>query len=48
MKAGSLFSLGLTGFAWINVELILVWLWIASALSREHKKLEIARNVVES
>jgi AAA family ATP:ADP antiporter len=39
VKIGGELSIGLTGFAWINVALTVVWLWVASALSRQHRKM---------
>jgi len=40
VKAGSELSVGLTGFAWFNVGLTFVWLWIASQLHREHRRMK--------
>ena len=40
VKGGSELSAGLTGFAWLNVGLTLVWLWIASQLHREHRRMK--------
>ncbi|MFN0103252.1 MAG: NTP/NDP exchange transporter [Bryobacteraceae bacterium] len=39
VKAGGELSVGLAGFAWFNVAMTLVWLWIASLLSREHRRM---------
>ncbi|MBI4903104.1 MAG: translocase [Acidobacteria bacterium] len=39
VKVGNELSLGLTGFAVVNVGLTMVWLWLASSLNREHKKM---------
>ena len=39
VKIGGELSISLTGFAWINVALTVVWLWVASALSRQHRKM---------
>lgn len=36
---GSIFSLGFPAFAWLNVALTLAWLYIASLLSREHRRM---------
>jgi ATP:ADP antiporter, AAA family len=34
----ALMSLGTSGFAWINVLLIIAWLWVAAQIAREHRK----------
>jgi ATP:ADP antiporter, AAA family len=34
----ALMSLGTSGFAWINVLLIMGWLWVAAQIGREHRK----------
>jgi AAA family ATP:ADP antiporter len=39
VKAGNELSVGLAGFAWFNVGLTIVWLWIASQLHREHRRM---------
>ena len=39
VKGGTELSIGVTGFAWINVGLTIVWLWIASLLHREHRRM---------
>jgi AAA family ATP:ADP antiporter len=39
VKAGTELAAGLSGFAWLNVGLTLVWLWIASQLHREHRRM---------
>lgn len=39
VKVGSEISLGLAGFAWVNVGLTIVWLWLATRLNREHKRM---------
>ncbi len=39
VKAGGELSVGFAGFAWFNVGLTLVWLWIASRLGREHRRM---------
>jgi AAA family ATP:ADP antiporter len=39
VRLGAEFSVGFIGFAWFNVALTIVWLWIATLLSREHKKI---------
>ncbi|MEO7649365.1 MAG: Npt1/Npt2 family nucleotide transporter [Bryobacteraceae bacterium] len=39
VKAGNEISLGLAGFAWINVGLTIVWLWIAMQLHRQHRRM---------
>jgi AAA family ATP:ADP antiporter len=36
-------QLGVRGFAITNVVLALVWLWLAWAIAREHRKLESTR-----
>jgi AAA family ATP:ADP antiporter len=37
VKAGSELSVGLTGFAWFNVTMTVLWLWIAGRLGRQHR-----------
>ncbi|HEU0122185.1 MAG TPA: Npt1/Npt2 family nucleotide transporter [Bryobacteraceae bacterium] len=39
VRIGHEVSVGFAGFAWLNVGLTLVWLWVASLLSREHRKM---------
>jgi AAA family ATP:ADP antiporter len=39
VKVGNELSIGFTGFAWLNVGLTVVWLWIASRLYREHRRM---------
>jgi AAA family ATP:ADP antiporter len=39
VRLGAGLQLTLTGFAWVNVGLTLVWLYIVSRLAREHKKM---------
>ena len=39
VKLGSQLNLALTGFAWINVGLVLVWIFAATRLSREHRRM---------
>lgn len=39
VRLGAELSLSVTGFAWINVGLTAVWLWVASAVGREHRKM---------
>jgi AAA family ATP:ADP antiporter len=39
VKAGTELSVGFTGFAWFNVGMTIVWLWIASQLHREHRRM---------
>jgi len=39
VKVGGELSVGFAGFAWLNVGLTLVWLWIASLLGREHRRM---------
>lgn len=39
VKAGSELSVGLAGFAWFNVALTLVWLWTASLVGKEHRRM---------
>jgi hypothetical protein len=36
---GLQFSLGVTGFALVNVTLVLVWLGLVAAIAREHRAL---------
>jgi AAA family ATP:ADP antiporter len=39
VRAGAELSVSFTGFAWLNVGLTLAWLWIASLLGREHRRM---------
>jgi AAA family ATP:ADP antiporter len=39
VKLGGELSIGFAGFAWFNVALTLIWLWIASRLGREHRRM---------
>ena len=39
VKAGGELSVGFTGFAWFNVAMTVAWLWVASRLSREHRRM---------
>lgn len=39
VKAGNELAIGFTGFAWFNVVLTVVWLGLASILSREHRRM---------
>jgi hypothetical protein len=39
VKAGTEFGMGLSGFAWLNVALTGVWLWIAARHYREHRRM---------
>lgn len=39
VKVGGELSLGFGGFAWINVGLTLAWLWVATLLGREHRRI---------
>jgi ATP:ADP antiporter, AAA family len=39
VKVGGELSLGIAGFAWINVGLTLAWLWVATLLGREHRRI---------
>jgi AAA family ATP:ADP antiporter len=39
VRAGAELSIGFTGFAWINAGLTVVWLWVASAVGREHRRM---------
>jgi AAA family ATP:ADP antiporter len=39
VKAGSELSVGFAGFAWFNVGMTIAWLWIASRLGREHRRM---------
>jgi AAA family ATP:ADP antiporter len=39
VRLGASVQLGLTGFAWVNVGLTLLWLYSVSRLAREHQKM---------
>ena len=39
VKVGGELSVGFAGFAWFNVAMTVVWLWIASRLGREHRRM---------
>ena len=39
VKLGSQLNLALTGFAWVNVGLVLIWLYAVTRLSREHRRM---------
>jgi AAA family ATP:ADP antiporter len=39
VKLGSQFHLALTGFAWVNVGLVLAWLYVVTRLDREHRRM---------
>ena len=39
VRLGAQLHFSLTGFAWVNVGLTLVWLYIVSRLSREHRRM---------
>jgi hypothetical protein len=39
VRLGAQIQLSLTGFAWVNVGLTLVWLYIVTRLGREHRKM---------
>lgn len=39
VRVGTELSVGFAGFAWFNVGLTLVWLWIAARLGREHRRM---------
>ena len=39
VRLGAGLNLGLTGFAWVNVGLTLIWLYTVSRLGREHRKM---------
>lgn len=39
VKVGAELSLGVPAFAWINVGLTLVWLWISSRLADQHRRM---------
>jgi AAA family ATP:ADP antiporter len=36
---GTQLQLALSGFAWLNVALTGIWLWVATALARRHRKM---------
>jgi hypothetical protein len=37
VKLGFELHLAVSGFAWINVGLTVVWLWVVSRLARQHR-----------
>ncbi|MCC6391346.1 MAG: translocase [Bryobacterales bacterium] len=39
VRIGAELQLALTSFAWLNVAFTILWLWIASRLAREHRRL---------
>jgi AAA family ATP:ADP antiporter len=39
VKLGATLNLALTGFAWVNVGFVLIWLYAVSRLSREHRRM---------
>jgi AAA family ATP:ADP antiporter len=39
VKLGAELHMALTGFAWVNVGLVLIWLYAATRLSREHRRM---------
>src|SRR5258707_3289368 len=39
VRLGAQLHFSLTGFAWVNVGLTLVWLYVVSRLSREHRRM---------
>ena len=39
VKMGSELSLAFTGFAWLNVGLTLLWLWVVSRLASQHRRM---------
>ena len=39
VKLGAQLNLALTGFAWVNVGFVLIWLYAVSRLSREHRRM---------
>ena len=39
VRIGAQLNLALTGFAWINVGFVLIWLYAVSRLSREHRRM---------
>ena len=39
VKLGAQLNLALTGFAWVNVGFVLLWLYVVSRLSREHRRM---------
>ena len=39
VKVGTELSVGFSGFAWFNVAMTMVWLWIASRLGHEHRRM---------
>ncbi|MCC7483331.1 MAG: hypothetical protein IT541_17595, partial [Hyphomicrobiales bacterium] len=39
VKVGSELQLAFTGFAWLNIGFTVLWLWIASRVAREHRRL---------
>jgi AAA family ATP:ADP antiporter len=40
VAVGAVFHLAFTGFAWINVCLVLVWIYAVTRLSREHRRMQ--------
>src|SRR5258705_1672803 len=39
VRLGAQLNLALTGFAWVNVGFVLIWLYAVSRLSREHRRM---------
>jgi ATP:ADP antiporter, AAA family len=39
VKVGGELAIGFAGFAWLNVALTVTWLWVASQLAREHRRM---------
>ncbi len=39
VRLGASIDLSMTGFAWINAALTVVWLYSVSRLSREHRRM---------
>ena len=39
VKMGNELTMGFSGFAWFNVAMTLVWLWVAGRLRAEHRRL---------
>ena len=39
VRLGAQLNLALTGFAWVNVGLVLIWLYAVTRLSREHRRM---------
>jgi hypothetical protein len=39
VRLGAELHLAFSGFAWLNIGLTLVWLWVASRVAGEHRRL---------